>query len=408
MVDELLEPIPGGNPAGEDLSGNADWNVLQRLRRTAYAATGRQGKTAWAALRHTSAETLRKVSKDLRVGVLWAAANTNLEGFEGLEEGVRLVSGLWSRYARRHGQDHPDDEDLLPFAVESLEVNLLQVSLAESGFTFTTVINSRTDPELASRIQSEVALYRNLWVRLRSTLNAVDAAIQEFQKTVAQQGRTPPAAFNHLSETVADMRRTFSVWAVPEVGTEARPVEPVAPPPSKEPDYAIHLWIDGVAGENGATHHEGWIEGTAYSQAMRRSTASAESPQETFEIEKKLDRSSPALYDAVHTGRVFARVIVDVCRSTDQAERFLRIEMRDARITQVVQSAVSSSERPRPTETISLEYRRIQWTYSKLRQPDAVREGNTSSAWTQPAVPPESRKRHTTRSSPNQSPVQNG
>ena len=80
-----------------------------------------------------------------------------------------------------------DDEDLLPFAVESLEVNLLQVRLAESGLTFTTVINSRTDPELASEIQSEVARHRNRWLPLRSKLNAVDAAIQEFQKTVAQR-----------------------------------------------------------------------------------------------------------------------------------------------------------------------------------------------------------------------------
>jgi hypothetical protein len=99
-----------------------------------------------------------------------------------------------------------DDEDLLPFAVESLEVNLLQVSLAESGFTFTTVINSRSDPELASRIRSEVAQYRNRWLPLRSKLNAVDAAIQEFQK--------------------------------------------IAAPPSTVSGYSIYLWIEGVAGES--------------------------------------------------------------------------------------------------------------------------------------------------------------
>ncbi len=392
MVDDLLEPISGENPAGEDLNGNAEWNVLQRLRRTAYSDQGRHGKTAWTKLRKSSAEALCSVSKDLRIGVLWAAANTHLEGFEGLAEGVRLVSGLWSRYGSRRVDDHPDDEDLLPFAVESLEVNLLQVRLAESGFTFTTVINSRTDPELASQIQSEVARYRNRWLPLRSKLNAVDAVFQEFQKMVAQRVGTTPAAFNQLSETVADMRRTFSVWAVPEVGTDERPVEPEAPP-SVVSGYSIYLWIEGVGGESVDSNHGGWIEGTAYSQAMECATASAESSQETFEMEKDLDRSSPALYDAVHTGRVFARVIVDVCRG---AERLLRIEMRDARIARVVQSAVSASERLRPAEKISFEYRRIQWTYSKLRGPDGQREGNTSSAWTRPAAAPEPRGRRTT------------
>ena len=166
------------------------------------------------------------------------------------------MSGLWSRYASRRVDDHPDDEDVLPFAIESLEVNLLQVSLAESGLTFTTVINSRTDPELASEIQSEVARYRNRWLPLRSKLNAVDAAIQEFQKTVAQRVGTTPAAFNHLSETVADMRRTFSVWAVPEVGTEERPVEPEALP-SRVSGYSIYLWIEGVGGESVDSNHGG-------------------------------------------------------------------------------------------------------------------------------------------------------
>ena len=85
MVDDLLEPISGDDPAGEDLSGNAEWNVLRRLRRTAYSDKGR-GKTAWTKLRKSSAEALSSVSKDLRIGVLWVAANTNLEGFEGLAE----------------------------------------------------------------------------------------------------------------------------------------------------------------------------------------------------------------------------------------------------------------------------------------------------------------------------------
>jgi type VI secretion system Hcp family effector len=390
MVDELLEPISEEHPAGEDLSGNAEWNVLQRLRRTAYSDRGGHGKTAWKKLRNSSAEALCSVSKDLRVGVLWAAANANVEGFEGLAEGVRLVSGLWSRYAPR---DDPDDEDLLPFAVESLEVSLLQVSLAESGLTFTTVINSRSDPELAWQIRSEVARQRNRWISLRSKLNAVDSAIQEFQKIVEQRRGITPSAFEHLSETVADMRRTFSAWAVPEVETDEQPVEVEAPPPSQVSGYSIFLWIDGVAGESLDSNHEGWIEGTGYSQTMGAPTASGESSPETFEIEKELDRASPALYDAVHTGRVFARVMVDVSRTV----RFLRIELRDARITQVVQCAASMTERARPTEKISFEYRRIQWTYSKLG-PDRQREGNTSSAWTPPAATAEARRRHTTRS----------
>jgi hypothetical protein len=61
------------------------------------------------------------------------------------------------------------------------------VALAETGFTFTTAINSRAGPELAAEIHSEVALPRDLWLRAQSKLNAVDAAIQDFQTVVGQR-----------------------------------------------------------------------------------------------------------------------------------------------------------------------------------------------------------------------------
>jgi len=146
-------------------------------------------------------------------------------------------------------------------------------------------------------------------------------------------------------------------------------------------------------GEGVADHHKGWIVGLAYRQSLQRPTAADEARQPAFEIEKSLDRASPALYHAVHFGRVFSKVIVEVCRGTDQAERFLTIEMSDAVIAQVRQAAASSSGRSRPVETVVFEYRRIQWTYTKLRQPDASREGNTSSAWTRAMVGSGSRPR---------------
>jgi type VI secretion system Hcp family effector len=162
---------------------------------------------------------------------------------------------------------------------------------------------------------------------------------------------------------------------------------PQPPPPPKEPGYAIHLWIEGLSGESATPHHKGWIVALAYRQSLHRPTAANEALQPTFEIEKNLDRASPSLYHSVHIGRVFAKVIIDVCRDTEKSERFLRIEMGDAAITELRQSAVASAESSRPVETVVFEYQRIQWTYTKLRQPDAVREGHSSSSWTR-TVPP--------------------
>jgi type VI secretion system secreted protein Hcp len=170
--------------------------------------------------------------------------------------------------------------------------------------------------------------------------------------------------------------------------------------PAKEPEYAIHLWIEGLIGESSAAHHKEWIVALAYRQSLHRPTANEEI-QPTFEIEKNLDRASPALYHAVHIGRVFAKVIIEVCRATEQSERFFRIEMCDVVITELRQTGTASSGSSRPVEAVVFEYQRIQWTYTKLRQSDALREGHSSSSWTRTmAVPPsKSGKRADGRSS---------
>jgi type VI secretion system secreted protein Hcp len=163
--------------------------------------------------------------------------------------------------------------------------------------------------------------------------------------------------------------------------------------PAKEPEYAIHLWIEGLTGESAAAHHKEWIVALAYRQSLHRPTAANEVLHPIFEIEKNLDRASPALYHAVHIGRVFDKVIIEVCRDTERSERFLRIEMNHAVITEVRQTAATSSGSSRPVEAVVFEYQRIQWTYTKLRQADAQREGHSSSSWTHTMAEPESKPR---------------
>jgi type VI secretion system secreted protein Hcp len=177
----------------------------------------------------------------------------------------------------------------------------------------------------------------------------------------------------------------------PESGGATYPAPQTVP--AGEPEYTIHLWIDGLSGESATAHHKEWIVALAYRQSLHRPTATNEALQPTFEIEKNLDRASPALYHAVHIGRVFAKVIIEVCRDTEQSERFLRIEMSDAVITEVRQTAAASSGSAHPVEAVVFEYQRIQWTYTKLRQPDALREGHSSSSWTRTMVVPASKPR---------------
>lgn len=361
-------------PSAADVRWTPEWFELQTWQR----------RGDWASLKKGSAQVLRTTSKQLRIALWWVEANTHVWGFQGLIQGMRLLKGLWAYFATQL-----ESEDLVKAVASALKANLLQVSLAEGPLTFTTVVNAKRDPELKSEVDREVARGRGRWASLRSEVEEVEAALSELHATI---GGWHGDELLDLKNTVADIRQTLSDWTRSGDQSEEKPLEPSVPEaPAQEPDYVIYLWIQDVLGESVTPHHIGWIEAISYTQSLSRRTHSEDLPKPNLSVEKLVDRSSPSLYHAVYSGRLFTTVRLDVCRSTAAAECFLRIEMSDAAISAVSQTAVSLSGRVRPTETVVFDYRRIRWTYRKLRPEDAAPVGNTSSVWTRIAAGPETR-----------------
>lgn len=112
--EELLAPIPGADPVGEDLSFSLEYDAIQEARR-ADDPSLEQGEwitdlkvADWAAVERMCAKLLRERSKDLRLAVWWSEAQTRNHGFAGLARGYRLVAGLCDRY---WDDVHPQVED---------------------------------------------------------------------------------------------------------------------------------------------------------------------------------------------------------------------------------------------------------------------------------------------------------
>lgn len=110
----LLSPISDDRPSGEDLSFSLEYDVIQEARR-ADDPSLEQGewvtdlKSAdWPAVARLSSELLQQRSKDLRLAVWWAEAQTRVHGFAGLARGYRLVAGLCERF---WDDVHPQVED---------------------------------------------------------------------------------------------------------------------------------------------------------------------------------------------------------------------------------------------------------------------------------------------------------
>lgn len=100
LVSELLEPIPGSHPGGSDLAYFKEFDAIREARRAddptlAQGAWETEIKAAqWPLVRELCEEALRKKSKDFQIACWYTEALTRLEGFSGLETGLKLLNGL--------------------------------------------------------------------------------------------------------------------------------------------------------------------------------------------------------------------------------------------------------------------------------------------------------------------------
>jgi len=100
MLEELLKPISADKPAGDDQSGEPQWQAIREARRAddkfARGSWDQLLKESdWHAVQELSAELLSQKTKDLRLAVFLTEANLNLEGgFAALAESLHLIRGL--------------------------------------------------------------------------------------------------------------------------------------------------------------------------------------------------------------------------------------------------------------------------------------------------------------------------
>lgn len=100
LVTQLLEPIPGDDICGTDVSFSTIFDEIREARRQddpslAQGEWETEIKTAqWPRVRELAEEVLREQSKDLQVAAWYSEAMTRLQGFDGLAVGLAVLEGL--------------------------------------------------------------------------------------------------------------------------------------------------------------------------------------------------------------------------------------------------------------------------------------------------------------------------
>jgi type VI secretion system secreted protein Hcp len=158
---------------------------------------------------------------------------------------------------------------------------------------------------------------------------------------------------------------------------------------------AIFLKFDGVEGESTDSEHQGWIqiEGMAHHLAATidrvagtasGSHAAGATEHGDFTFTKALDKASLAIMAQCCSGKSFPIVEIDIMASTsgDAAtpnQRILGIILEQVYIADISYSD-SAGNPGRPSENISLNYRKITWTYSPYDN-DGKAVGDITKYW---------------------------
>ena len=102
-IDVILAPIPGENPAGEDLRYTPVYDEIKEARREEETFggrdVGREVKQAdWNLVIKLSINALTSRTKDLQIAAWLTEALIIKEGFEGLSVGLRTLNGFLSNF----------------------------------------------------------------------------------------------------------------------------------------------------------------------------------------------------------------------------------------------------------------------------------------------------------------------
>lgn len=157
--------------------------------------------------------------------------------------------------------------------------------------------------------------------------------------------------------------------------------------------FDTYLQLEGVPGEATDDKHKDWIELTSYSHDMMQPVSSTKSSaggaasgrtqHGDFVVTKFVDKASPKLYEAVSNGKHFSKAKIEVCRAGGSQVKFLEITLEEVMVSSVSMGSTGGSKNGEelPTESVHLNYGKIEWTYTQQKRKDGSGGGNVTAKY---------------------------
>jgi type VI secretion system secreted protein Hcp len=151
------------------------------------------------------------------------------------------------------------------------------------------------------------------------------------------------------------------------------------------------LKIDGITGESTDDKHKDWIEVLSFSHGISQPTSatassaggatSARCDHADFTIAKQLDKASPKIYEHCSSGQHIKSVVVEMCRAGGDKVKYMEYKMGDVIISSVRPGGSAKGADAVPSEEVSFNYGKINWTYTQQKRADGSGGGNVTGGW---------------------------
>jgi type VI secretion system protein ImpA len=254
-MSPLIEPIPGADAGGIDLSFQPAFDAIQEARRADDPSLdqgewSRDLKTAdWPLVARLCREALSKQTKDLRVAGWYVEARTHVDGLPGFAEGYHVVASLCEhRWAELHPRGDDSEERLgcLHWLVGQSPRWIRTAPLARhddiSLGTMSTVVER--DPDQKKDATTKLAAWREaIPASARNeTLGAVDIALAALDQLEQAVDRHAPGEGPSLTTVREALRDIVAAIAWPLAGST-----PGATHTTRAASAAPHLPLDNEA-----------------------------------------------------------------------------------------------------------------------------------------------------------------
>lgn len=151
----------------------------------------------------------------------------------------------------------------------------------------------------------------------------------------------------------------------------------------------MFLQLDGVPGESLDDKHKDWIEVLSYSHEVTQPTSTTRSSagggstgrseHGDFQLTKYIDKASPKLMELCATGKHISKAKIEMCRAGGSQLPYMVVNLEEIIISSVQHG--SDSGKDLPTEGLTLNYGKIEWTYTQQKRKDGSGGGNVTAKY---------------------------